>query len=186
MAKAKGKPRSRSARSASLPDGIEERDVAEKRGIRRRESAFALGALTLVVVASLFGVFGRPDSARTAASERAELEVFGPSLIRNGEFFEMRFRVRAGEELSNAVIGIDEGVWEDITVNTIIPGPLEETHRDGQFRFTLGEVAAETEFLMKIDLQINPDFVGENVGQIALFDGDEQITSLEYELGVLP
>ena len=169
-----------------MPDGIVERDIAEKRGIRRRESAIALVALTLVVLGSLVGVFGRPDSARIATNERAELEVFGPSLIRNGEFFEMRFRVRAAETLSNAVIGIDEGVWEDITVNTIIPGPVEETHQDGQFRFTLGEVTAGSEFLLKVDLQINPDFVGENEGQIALFDSDEQITSLEYELGVLP
>ena len=186
MPKAKERPPNAKARSAPFPDGIQERDVAEKQGIRRRESAIALGALTLVVLASLVGAFGRPDSARTATTERAELEVFGPSLIRNGEFFEMRFRVRAGETLSNAVIGIDESVWEDITVNTIIPGPVEETHRGGQLRFALGEVTAWSEFLLKVDLQINPDFVGENEGRIALFDGDEQITSLEYELGVLP
>ena len=169
-----------------LPDGIEERHVAEKHGIRRHESAIALGILTLVVAAALLGFFGRPDSARTATSDRAELEVFGPSLIRNGEFFEMRFRVRAHETLDEAVIAIDEAVWEDLTVNTIIPAPVDETHEDGQFRFTLGEVVAGTEFLLKVDLQINPDFVGENVGEIALLDGDEPITSLEYELGVLP
>ncbi len=169
-----------------LPDGIEERHVAPKRGIRRHESAIALGTLTLVVVASLLGFFGRPDSARTATTNRAELEVFGPSLIRNGEFFEMRFRVRAHETLSEAVIAIDEAVWEDLTVNTIIPAPVDETHENGQFRFRLGEIAAGTEFLLKVDLQINPDFIGQNVGEIALLDGDDEIASLEYELGVLP
>ncbi len=169
-----------------LPDGIEERHVAEKHGIRRHESVIALGLLTLVVVASLAGFFGRPDSARTATGDGAQLEVFGPSLIRNGEFFEMRFRVRAEETLTEAVIAVDEGVWEDLTVNTIIPAPVDETHEDGQFRFTLGEVPAGSEFLLKVDLQINPDFLGENVGQITLFDGDEVVTSLEYELGVLP
>ena len=169
-----------------LPDGIEPRHVAEKEGIRRHQSVMALGILTLVMVAGVLGFFGRPDSARTATAPRAELEVFGPSLIRSGEFFEMRFRVRAEEALTDAVIAIDEGVWEDITVNTIIPGPVEETHEDGQFRFTIGEVPGGTEFLLKVDLQINPDFIGNNDGEIALFDGDDEITSLEYELGVLP
>lgn len=186
MPKPKGKPPRPHRTSVPMPDGIDESHVVEKVGIRRHQSVIALGALTLVVLAALLGFFGRPDSARIATADRAELEVFGPSLIRNGEFFEMRFRVRAAETLANAVIAIDEGVWEDITVNTIIPGPVEETHEDGQFRFTLGEVAAGTEFLMKVDLQINPDFVGDNIGQIVLFDGEEQVTTLEYELGVLP
>ena len=169
-----------------LPDGITEEHVAEKHGIRRHESVLALGILTVVVVGSLLGFFGRPDSARTASAARAELEVFGPSLIRNGEFFEMRFRVRAHETLTEAVIAIDEAVWEDLTVNTIIPSPVDETHDDGRFLFTLGEVAAGTEFLLKVDLQINPDFIGHNTGVIALLDGEEPITELEYELGVLP
>src|SRR3712207_9251316 len=47
-------------------------------------------------------------------------EVFGPSLIRNGEFFEMRFRIRATETIGEPVIAVDDAVWEDLTVNTLI------------------------------------------------------------------
>ena len=169
-----------------LPDGIQQRHIAEKHGLRRHEGPLALAVLGLVVAGALLGFFGRPDSARTATGPRAQLEVFGPSLIRNGEFFEMRFRVRPTETLPEATLAIDEEVWEDLTINTIVPGPVEETHEHGQFRFALGELAAESEFLLKVDLQINPDFVGHNSGQISLYDGDELITQLHYELGVLP
>ncbi len=170
----------------SAPDGIERQHIDEKHGLRRHEATVALMALTLIVVAAAAGFMGRPESARTADGREARLEVFGPSLIRNGEFFEMRFRIRAVETISEPVLAVDDGIWEDLTVNTMIPAPVDETHRDGQFRFTLSELQPGAEFLLKVDLQINPDFIGQNAGHVSLLDGDRSITSLYYELGVLP
>lgn len=112
--------------------------------------------------------------------------MYGPQLIRTGEFFEMRFRIDTAEPLAEAVIAVDEGIWRDITVNTMIPAATEETHDDGAFRFTLGPLEADVSYLYKVDLQINPDFFGRNEGRIGLYDGDRLITELTYELGVLP
>ena len=170
----------------SAPDGIEQQHINEKHGFRRHEAAIALAALTLVVAAAALGFMGRPDSARTAAAPEAQLEVFGPSLIRNGEFFEMRFRIRAEDAIAEPILAVDEAIWEDLTVNTMIPAPVDETHEDGEFRFTLAELQPGAEFLFKVDLQINPDFIGQNAGEVSLLDGDRPITSVYYELGVLP
>jgi hypothetical protein len=121
-----------------------------------------------------------------ATAERASLEVFGPRQIRTGEIFEMRFRIDAIDDLDEAVISVDEAIWEDITVNTTIPAAVEETHEDGAYRFTLGPIAAGSSYLFKADLQINPDHFGGNTGTIGLHDGSELIAELTYELGVLP
>ncbi len=184
--KREGRAASRAEKGPALPDGIDEAHVAEKHGIRRHESVIALGILTVIVLAAAVGFFGRPDSARTASGTAGDLEVFGPSLIRNGEFFEMRFRIRATETIGEPVIAVEDAVWEDLTVNTLIPAATDETHEDGRFLFTFAELPAGEEFLFKVDLQINPDFLGANEGRIALLDGEDEITSLEYELGVLP
>ncbi len=101
------------------PDGIEER-YWEARDLTWRHVA-PLIALGLIVIAGMLGAFGAPDRARTADTEAARLEVFGPLLIRNGEFFEMRFRVDARQPLSKAVLAVHEDIWKDITVNTMIP-----------------------------------------------------------------
>ncbi len=137
-------------------------------------------------MAAGLGFFGAPDAARSARGERASLEVFGPRVIRTGEIFEMRFRVRAIDDLDTAIIRVDEAIWEDITINTTVPAATEETHEDGAYRFSIGPLAAGTSYLFKADLQINPDHFGANNGTIGLMDGSETLAEITYELGVLP
>ena len=173
-------------RATKAPDGVRQEHIRETRGIRQYRTAVGLIALTAAVVAAAIGVFGAPEAVRSASGTRAELEVHGPRQIRTGEFFEMRFRIDATEDLTDAVLGVDERIWQDITVNTMIPGPTDETYADGQYRFAFGELAAGQSFLFKVDAQINPDYFGPSAGQVSLYDGDELIAELAYELGVLP
>ena len=172
--------------TTKAPDGIRQEHIRETRGIQQYRSAVGVIVLGAAVVAAAIGLLGAPEEARTASSAAASLEVYGPRLIRTGEFFEMRFRIETSEPLSEATLAVDEQIWRDITVNTMIPAATEETHEDGAFRFTLGPLDADTSFLYKVDAQINPDFFGRNAGRIGLYDGDELITELTYELGVLP
>jgi len=170
----------------AAPDGIAAEHYREARGVNAYVSAIGLVILLVVVLAALLGFLGRPDRARSAGGPAADLEVFGPELIRNGEFFEMRFTVTAHEPMDEMALAIDASLWEDFTVNTMIPAPSEEEHDDGRFRFTFGPMQPGDVLLFKVDLQINPDFVGSNAGQVQVLDGDEALVALRYEVGVLP
>jgi len=138
------------------------------------------------MIAGLLGLFGLPDQTRTALAPRAQLEVYGPRLIRNGEFFEMRLRVRARDTIVEPVIAIGTDVWRDITVNTMIPAATEEEFANGEYRFTFGRLNAGEELVFKVDAQINPNYWGSSSDQIRLLGGDEPITGVQYDLMVLP
>ena len=73
-----------------------------------------------------------------------QLAVHTSEIIRNGEFFEMRISVEADEPIDELVIGVDEALWEDMTVNTMIPAATDEISADGEFRFTFAELEAGT------------------------------------------
>ena len=65
-----------------------------------------------------------------------------PETIRNGEFLEMRVTVESTDGIGLLVIGIDQALWEDVTVNTMIPAATEEVSEDGEFRFSFGQLDA--------------------------------------------
>ena len=167
------------------PDGIGERDIRPVARWRRHASPVGILVFGIVVALALFGVLGH-ERTWTATAAAADLEVHGPEVIRNGEFFEIRVRVRAEDPITEVGIGVDEALWEDITVNTMIPAATDETSENGEVRFTFAELPAGTEFLLKIDLQVNPDILGGNEGTITLYDGEEPIVSTDVSITVLP
>lgn len=168
------------------PDGVTPRHWAERGGLRAAAGPLSLAVLAILVVAGAIGAFGSPDQTRSHATPAAELWVFGPRRIRNGEFFEMRFRVIARQPIEEPVLSLDPGIWEDITINTLIPSPAEEGYERGAFRFTFDRLGAAEELQFKVDGQINPDFRGSNAGLIRLLDGDRELAAIRYDLSVLP
>jgi hypothetical protein len=180
MTNAKG-----STGSASFPDGIGEQHVAAQGGWRRHASPLALVVFGSVLVLGLSGMLGHERDWRSE-SDGVSLNVHAPEITRNGEFFEMRITVEATEPLEELVIGVDQALWEDMTVNTMIPAATEESGIDGEFRFTFGPIEAGTTFLLKVDLQVNPDIVGGNTGALTVYDGDEPITAVDIGITVLP
>ena len=172
--------------SVRPPDGIQERHWRPASRRRQGQGPLSTLVLTAVMIAGLLGLFGLPDQTRTALAPRAQLEVYGPRLIRNGEFFEMRLRVRARDTIVEPVIAIGTDVWRDITVNTMIPAATEEEFANGEYRFTFGRLNAGEELVFKVDAQINPNYWGSSSDQIRLLGGDEPITGVQYDLMVLP
>jgi hypothetical protein len=174
-----------SAESHPFPDGITERNVEPVAAWRRHASPLGLVAFGVVVVLALVGVLGH-ERTWAASGGGVALEVHAPEIIRNGEFFELRVRVTADDALEELVIGVDESLWVDITVNTMIPAAADEASEDGEVRFTFAELPAGTEFLLKVDLQVNPDIIAGNAGTITVYDGDERLTSADLTITVLP
>jgi hypothetical protein len=174
-----------STETSRFPDGIDERHVAPVSGWRRHASPLSLGAFGIVVALALLGVFGH-ERQWAAVNGPTRLTVQMPESIRNGEFFEMRVDVEANEPIGELVIGIDHALWEDMTINTLIPAATDETSEDGEFRFTFAELAGGTPFLLKVDAQVNPDIIGGNEGTVTVYDGDEPLTEVQVGIGVLP
>lgn len=169
----------------AYPDGIEARHVTAAAAWRRHASPLALVALGAVLLMGLLGVLGHERDWR-AQADGTMVSVHMPEVIRNGEFLEMRVTIETEEAIGELAIGIDQSLWEDLTVNTMIPAATDETSEDGAYRFTFAELAAGARFVLKVDGQVNPDILGGNEGTITVFDGDTPLVSLPLQMAVLP
>lgn len=176
---------STSNRPPPAPDGIRDEHARPLEGWRRHASPLALVVFGAVIALGLAGFLGREATWRAEANG-VTLAVHSSEIIRNGEFFEMRISVESEAPLSELVLGVEEGLWEDMTVNTMIPGAAEETSVDGEFRFTFAELGAGQTFLLKVDLQVNPDIVAGNDGAITVYDGEERMATADIAIRVLP
>jgi hypothetical protein len=173
------------AQPSPAPDGIEDRHAAPSAGLRRHASPLSLLIFGSVILLGLTGVLGHERQWTTEANGIG-LEIHAPEIIRNGEFFEMRIAVDADAPIEELVVGVDASVWEDMTVNTMIPAASEESSENGEFRFTFARLDAGTPFLLKVDLQVNPDILLGNDGSVTVYDGAEELAALDIDIAVLP
>ncbi len=176
---------STSSRASRPPDGIDDRHARAADGRRQHAGPLSLVVFGVVLAMGVSGLLGREADWRATANG-VSLAVHASQIIRSGEIFEMRISVVSDRPLAELTIGVDEGLWEDMTVNTMIPGAAEEASADGEFRFTFAELEADTEFVLKVDIQVNPDIVAGNVGAVTVYDGDQVLATTEVGITVLP
>ena len=167
------------------PDGIGEEQIRPVASRQRHASPLALVVFGAVLVLAFAGFLGHERDWRAEASGTSLL-VHAPEVTRNGEFMEMRISVETDAPIAELVVGIDADLWEDMTVNTMIPAATDEASLDGEFRFTFTELQPGTVFLLKIDIQVNPDIVGGNDGTVTVYDGEDAIVATPISIAVLP
>src|SRR3546814_19955158 len=63
------------------------------------------------------------------------MRVDAPGVLRNGEFFEFRVQITARRDISEPVIAISAPYWLDVTINTMVPSPAEETFSGDAYQF---------------------------------------------------
>ena len=171
----------------SFPDGIGEEHVRQKSGLRHRFAWLALLLLAALLLVALTGVLGgKPNPTLTADRERAELSVNTPHILRSGEFFEMRFRVRAKQPIAKPVLAVSHAYLRDLTLNTFKPSPAKETSDGTFYRMEFDALEAGEAFEVMIDGQVNPDLFGGTRGRIELLDGDTRLAAMPLELEVRP
>lgn len=167
------------------PDGIERRHV-QAHGTRLHAWPSGLVLLGLILAITSSGVLGQRGRV-ASAGDGVRLSVEGPVRIRSGEYFEMLFTVDTEREIRDAVLSVDIRVWHDVTINTMIPQPAEESFEDGAFEFHFGALTRGSRLVVKVDGQINPAYPpGANAGAIALSDGAVTLASVDYTMRVLP
>src|SRR5438067_11991093 len=113
---------------AQAPDTIvlkRDRDLAGRQNeIWVRRGLFAL--LCAVPLLALLNLFGQRPSGSAAAVGAARLQVYAPARVRGGVLFEARFHVTARQDLKKAILVLDPGWLEGMTVNTSEPAPASE------------------------------------------------------------
>ncbi|HSK92651.1 MAG TPA: hypothetical protein VLA76_01180 [Candidatus Angelobacter sp.] len=167
------------------PDGIREDHERPIAGWRRHASPFSLVAFGVVVALGLSGLLGHERDWH-ARNGDVEMTIHASQVIRNGEFMELRLRLVSEEPITEPSIGVQASLWEDLTVNTMIPAATDESSEDGELRFTFGPIDGGVEFLWKVDLQVNPDIVAGNDGTVTVYDGEEELVSADLSIFVLP
>jgi hypothetical protein len=160
------------------------RDQAGRREVRVRRALVVL--VSLLLVAGLLNAFGQRPATSKAAAAAASLKVYAPDRVRGGLLYEARFNVTARRDVKNATLVLSSGWLEGITINTIEPSPVGEASRDGKLVLTLGHVPKRTSYILFLQLQVNPTNVGRRSQDVALYDGETFLTSVNRTVTVFP
>ena len=147
--------------------------------------AFITLFVALPIVA-LFNVFGQRPSPVSATVRAASLELYAPVHVRGGLIWEARFRITARRELEKAILVLDHGWLEGMTVNTIEPSPLGEGSHDGKLVLELGHVPAGETYVLFMQFQVDPTNVGRRSQTVRLYDGDELLLTMPRKVTVFP
>jgi len=168
--------------SVSLTRARELNGRARETWIRR----VSLAVLAAVSVLALLNVFGQEPGEATANSSGATLTVLAPARIRGGLLFEARFTITAHQEIRKAVLVLDRGWAEGMTINTIEPSPSQESSDNGRLSFQLGDIPAGQIFVLYMQFQVNPVTVGSRSQLAEVLDGPVSLVSLTRHMTVLP
>jgi hypothetical protein len=160
------------------------RDQAGAREVQIRR--FLVALVTVICLAALLNVFGQRPETSKAAVAAASLKVYAANKVRGGLYYEARFTVTARRDLKNATLVLESGWAEGITINTVEPSPVGEASRDGNLVFELGHVKAGTSHILFLQLQVNPTTIGHRSQDVALYDGDKFLTSVDRSVTVYP
>jgi hypothetical protein len=174
--------------ATAKPDGIvlgRDRDLEGRDNeIWVRRILFAL--LPLVAVLALLNVFGQRPQQHVVSSPGASLEVNAPARMRSGLFGQARITVRAQRTIPNAVLVLDPGWFESVSMNTIEPAPKDESSVDGKPSFALGKLAAGDTYTLFMEYQVNPTNVGRRSQDVALYDGGRKLLEVNRTFTVFP
>jgi hypothetical protein len=168
------------------PQGIDEFNLQRPWWHRHANPAsiIVIGAL---LAAALLGTFGgQPHPHRKIATPAADVETEFPEILRNGEFFEMRAAITARRRFEDLRLAVAVPYWRDLTINTMVPAPSEETSENGEYIFGYGEVKAGQTLNLKFDGQINPPMFAGTQGAVRVMDGEETIAVIPVNLRVYP
>ena len=173
---------------ADAPDTIvlrKHRDlVGREQEVWVRRTLLALVAL--VPLLALFNLFGQRPGTSKASVSAATLSVYAPTRVRGGLLWQARFHITAHRELKNAILVLDTGWLEGMTVNTIEPSPVGEGSQNGKLALTLGHVPQDESFILFVQFQVNPTNVGRRSRKAELYDGQTRLATINQKVTVFP
>jgi hypothetical protein len=172
---------------ADVPDQLVlkvARDREGRRDVLARRILFS--AILVFLILGLLNLFGQRPQTSTVEHPSATLELTAPERVRGGLIYEAQFRVEALRDLKKATLVLDSGWIQGTTINTVEPSPISEGSRDGDLVFELGHVPQGEQYVLYMQLQVNPTNVGRHSHDAELYDGDELLATLDRSQIVFP
>ena len=146
-----------------------------------------LGVIAAFAVLGLLNVFGQRPVTTAAASPKAKLTLYAPTHLRGGLLFSARFHITARQDLKNAILILDPGWVEGMSVNTIEPSPLGQGSSNGRMTLQLGHVAKGTSYLLWMQFQVNPTNVAwHRPADVTLADGSTPLVHINRRYTIYP
>jgi Mn2+/Fe2+ NRAMP family transporter len=173
---------------SDLPDGISQARSVDLSGrsqgpwVRR----VLLGAIAVLPVLALLGVFGQTPTTTTTATAAATMSVTAPSRLRSGLIFQARVEVVAHRDISQVELSFDRGWWESMSVNSIEPNPSNESSENGRVVLSYGPLPAGRTLVSWIYFQVNPTNHGARREDVALADGSNQLLQVHRAITIFP
>lgn len=166
------------------PDGISTQALYVQKGYA---NPLPLILLTMLMIAGLMGLMGgNPSPTRWVENQNLRLSIHSPAIVRSGMAFETKFAIYAKRPIHQLSMSVSDGLWRDMTINTMIPAATEEIYRDGAHHFIFSDLPSGEQFQFKVDGQINPPLIGKVRGPITVWDGPTKITEIDFKTMVLP
>src|SRR3954447_20906889 len=147
-----------------------------------------LCVIAVIPLLALLNVFGQSPDVKKVANPNgvATLELSAPTSVRSGLLWQARFDIQAKREIKDAVLVLDSGWLESMTLNTVEPAPANETSRNGSLAFDLGDIPAGKLWRQYLQFQANPVNAGSQSQGVTLYDGDVPLLHLNRDLKVWP
>lgn len=166
------------------PDGISANALDMQKGYA---NPLPLVLLTLLLIAGLIGLMGgNPSPKQGVENQNLKFSIHSPTIVRSGMTFETQFTVRAKRPIHQLSLSVSDGLWRDMTINTMIPSATEEAYRDGAHHFTFSDLPSGGQFQFKVDGQVNPPLIGKVRGPIIVWDGPTKLAEIDFQTMVLP
>ena len=146
-----------------------------------------IALITAICIAGLANVFGQRPKSVSADVPAAKISVYAPSAMRGGDFMEARFHITAKRDIKKAILKLDSGWLEGMSMNTIEPSPIGQASDNGKLVFTLGHIPAGQSFLLFTQFQVNPTNLAWNRPQnVELDDGNQVLATVHHSITVFP
>jgi hypothetical protein len=175
---------------ADVPDQLTLKRHRDLEGVARSGIWVRRAILLLIAgicIAGLANVFGQRPASVSADVSAAKLSVYAPSAIRGGDFMEARIHITAKRDIKKAIVKLDTGWAEGMSLNTIEPSPVGQASDNGRLSFELGHIPAGQSFILYMQFQVNPTNLAWNRRQnVELDDGDTRLAVVHHSITVFP
>jgi hypothetical protein len=172
-----------------VPDGLVLKRHRDLQGLHRAPWPrwLVLGLITLISILGLLNVFGQRPVTTLASSSAADLKLYAPTHLRGGLLFSARFHIVARRDLKNAILILDPGWVEGMSINTIEPSPVGEGSSDGRMTLQLGHIPKGESHILWIEFQVNPTNVAwHRPADVTLADGSTPLLHIDRSYTIYP
>jgi hypothetical protein len=147
-----------------------------------------MALVAVIPILAILNVFGQSPHVEKVANPNgmATLQLSAPTDVRGGLLWQARFDIRAQKDIKDAVLVLDSGWLEGMTLNSLEPSPTEETSRDGSLALDLGEIPAGKLWRQYLEFQANPVNSGSQSQGVTLYDGNVPLLRLNRDLMIWP